>query len=87
MDLKEFFLLLSSTGLAYRRCILWCASPEIKIGVQFQDKDYGGRKNLRNDSQLRRPLEMNDAAQNNSRSPSLTKSAEPLTGIVQVHTA
>ena len=34
LDLKEFFLLLSSTGLAYRRCRLVRAAGD-QIGVEF----------------------------------------------------
>jgi len=34
LDLKEFFLLLSSTGLAYRRCKLVRVAGE-QIGVEF----------------------------------------------------
>ena len=34
LNLKEFFLLLSSTGLAYRRCQLAWVNGE-KIGVSF----------------------------------------------------
>jgi len=34
LDLKEFFLLLSSTGLAYRRCRLVRLSGD-QIGVEF----------------------------------------------------
>ena len=34
LSLKEFFLLLSSTGLAYRRCELACVNGD-EIGVNF----------------------------------------------------
>jgi hypothetical protein len=34
LDLKEFFLLLSSTGLAYRRCRMVRLAGD-QIGVQF----------------------------------------------------
>jgi PilZ domain len=34
LDLKEFFLLLSSTGLAYRRCQLVRVSGD-QIGIEF----------------------------------------------------
>ena len=34
LSLKEFFLLLSSTGLAYRRCELDCINGD-KIAVNF----------------------------------------------------
>jgi len=43
LDLKEFFLLLSSTGLAYRRCILVRLAGD-QIGVQFLDKDTAKKK-------------------------------------------
>ena len=45
LDLKEFFLLLSSTGLAYRRCRLVRLAAD-QIGVEFLDKDTV-RKNLK----------------------------------------
>lgn len=39
LDLKEFFLLLSSTGLAYRRCkLVRVAGDEIGIAFLAQDK-------------------------------------------------
>jgi len=38
LDLKEFFLLLSSTGLAYRRCRLVCLAGD-QIGVEFLKRD------------------------------------------------
>src|SRR5258708_14738246 len=38
LDLKEFFLLLSSTGLAYRRCEL-VRVPGDQIGVAFLAQD------------------------------------------------
>ena len=38
LALKEFFLLLSSTGLAYRRCELCWVNGE-QIGVQFLKQD------------------------------------------------
>ena len=41
--LKEFFLLLSSSGLAYRRCELaWVNGDE--IGVKFFTVGGGGKK-------------------------------------------
>jgi len=43
LDLKEFFLLLSSTGLAYRRCILVRLAGD-QVGVQFQEKDTAKKK-------------------------------------------
>ena len=45
LDLKEFFLLLSSTGLAYRRCNLVRVAGD-QIGVQFLDKDTAKKKSL-----------------------------------------
>jgi PilZ domain len=38
LDLKEFFLLLSSTGLAYRRCKLVRVSGD-QIGIEFLARD------------------------------------------------
>jgi hypothetical protein len=38
LDLKEFFLLLSSTGLAYRRCRLVRLAGD-QIGVEFLKRD------------------------------------------------
>jgi hypothetical protein len=49
LDLKEFFLLLTSTGLVYRRCNMVRVAGD-QIGVQFFDKDTA-KKN----SQKRRP--------------------------------
>jgi hypothetical protein len=45
LDLKEFFLLLSSTGLAYRRCQLVRVAGE-QIGVRFlaQGKKHSLRR-------------------------------------------
>jgi hypothetical protein len=44
LDLKEFFLLLSSTGLAYRRCQLVRITGN-QIGVAFRARDtYRKRK-------------------------------------------
>src|SRR3981081_4564212 len=43
LDLKEFFLLLSSTGLAYRRCSMVRIAGE-QIGVQFNDKETAKKK-------------------------------------------
>ena len=45
LDLKEFFLLLSSTGLAYRRCNLVRVAGD-QIGVQYLDKDTTKKKPL-----------------------------------------
>jgi hypothetical protein len=46
LDLKEFFLLLSSTGLAYRRCSLVRVAGD-QIGVQFLDKDTAKKNSLK----------------------------------------
>ena len=48
LDLKEFFLLLSSTGLAYRRCQMARVTGE-QIDVEFlvPDKNAKKRKSLR----------------------------------------
>jgi hypothetical protein len=44
LNLKEFFLLLSSTGLAFRRCELVRVNGD-EIGVKFvEDKDTGKKK-------------------------------------------
>ena len=45
LDLKEFFLLLSSTGLAYRRCKLVRVTGD-QIGVEFlaRDKEKSNKK-------------------------------------------
>ncbi len=43
LDLKEFFLLLSSTGLAYRRCRLVRVDGE-QIGVEFLVTDKSSKK-------------------------------------------
>jgi hypothetical protein len=43
LDLKEFFLLLSSTGLAYRRCRLVRVDGE-QIGVEFLSTDKASKK-------------------------------------------
>jgi PilZ domain len=43
LDLKEFFLLLSSTGLAYRRCQLVRVAGD-QIGVAFLARDTFNRK-------------------------------------------
>jgi hypothetical protein len=44
LNLKEFFLLLSSTGLAFRRCELVRINGD-EIGVKFvEDKDTGKKK-------------------------------------------
>lgn len=48
LDLKEFFLLLSSTGLAYRRCQMARVTAE-QIDVEFlvPDKNAKKKKSLR----------------------------------------
>jgi hypothetical protein len=43
LDLKEFFLLLSSTGLAYRRCRMVRLAGD-QIGVEFQKPDKAKKK-------------------------------------------
>jgi|SRR5580693_9454239 PilZ domain len=43
LDLKEFFLLLSSTGLAYRRCRMVRLAGD-QIGVEFLKSDKNARK-------------------------------------------
>jgi PilZ domain len=43
LDLKEFFLLLSSTGLAYRRCRMIRLAGD-QIGVEFLKPDKNGKK-------------------------------------------
>src|SRR5581483_8009412 len=43
LDLNEFFLLLSSTGLAYRRCKLVRVDGD-EIGVEFLSRDGKQRK-------------------------------------------
>ena len=44
LNLKEFFLLLSSTGLAFRRCELIRVNGD-EIGVKFvEDRDLGKKK-------------------------------------------
>ena len=46
LDLKEFFLLLSSTGLAYRRCRMVRVDGD-QIGVEFLAGDKGKKKSPR----------------------------------------
>ncbi|MBI5264944.1 MAG: PilZ domain-containing protein [Bradyrhizobium sp.] len=46
LNLKEFFLLLSSTGLAYRRCALSWVNGE-QIGVTFIKQGAGKKKTAR----------------------------------------
>jgi PilZ domain len=43
LDLKEFFLLLSSTGLAYRRCRMVRLAGD-QIGVEFLTPDKNSKK-------------------------------------------
>jgi hypothetical protein len=43
LDLKEFFLLLSSTGLAYRRCKLVRVAGD-QIGIEFLERDTFKKK-------------------------------------------
>jgi hypothetical protein len=43
LDLKEFFLLLSSTGLAFRRCQMVRINGE-QIGVKFLARDTRSKK-------------------------------------------
>jgi|SRR5882724_11004636 len=51
LDLKEFFLLLSSTGLAYRRCRMARVDGD-QIGVEFLATDKVKKK-----SQRRKPAD------------------------------
>jgi hypothetical protein len=46
LNLKEFFLLLSSTGLAYRRCELGWVNGD-QIGVSFLKVDKKKKHNAR----------------------------------------
>ena len=46
LDLKEFFLLLSSTGLAFRRCQLVRVAGD-QIGVRFLARDKAEKKYLK----------------------------------------
>lgn len=46
LDLKEFFLLLSSTGLAFRRCQLVRVSGD-EIGIRFLARDKAEKKHLK----------------------------------------
>ena len=46
LDLKEFFLLLSSTGLAFRRCRMVRIEGD-QIGVQFLERDKTKKKSLK----------------------------------------
>jgi hypothetical protein len=44
LDLKEFFLLLSSTGLAYRRCQMVPVDGD-QIGIEFLARDTFVKRN------------------------------------------
>jgi hypothetical protein len=46
LDLKEFFLLLSSTGLAFRRCQMVRVDGD-QIGIQFLARDKTRKKSLK----------------------------------------
>lgn len=46
LDLKEFFLLLSSTGLAFRRCQMVRITGD-QIGVKFLARDKAGKSQKR----------------------------------------
>jgi len=46
LDLKEFFLLLSSTGLAFRRCQLVRMDGD-QIGVRFLERDRATKRSLK----------------------------------------
>ena len=46
LDLREFFLLLSSTGLAYRRCRMVRVAGE-QIGVEFLAREKAKKKSQR----------------------------------------
>jgi hypothetical protein len=43
LDLREFFLLLSSTGLAFRRCKLVRVAGD-QIGIQFLEREKSKKK-------------------------------------------
>jgi hypothetical protein len=49
LDLKEFFLLLSSTGLAFRRCRMVRVAGD-QIGVQFMARDKIKKNSLKRQS-------------------------------------
>jgi len=46
LDLKEFFLLLSSTGLAFRRCRMVRAAGD-QIGIEFLALDEARKKSMK----------------------------------------
>jgi PilZ domain len=64
LDLKEFFLLLSSTGLAFRRCRMVRVAGD-QIGVAFLERDKPKKKPAKPPSceatAGNDPLEMNKA--------------------------
>src|ERR1700737_4624085 len=49
LDLKEFFLLLSSTGLAFRRCRMVRIAGD-QIGVKFLARDKTKKKSVKRQS-------------------------------------
>src|SRR3981081_3615235 len=49
LDLKEFFLLLSSTGLAFRRCRMVRVAGD-QIGVEFLARDKAKKKSTKRQS-------------------------------------
>src|ERR1700680_1075751 len=49
LDLKEFFLLLSSTGLAFRRCRMVRVAGD-QIGVEFLEGDKTKKKSVKRQS-------------------------------------
>jgi hypothetical protein len=49
LDLKEFFLLLSSTGVAFRRCQMVRVAGD-QIGIKFLARDKAERKSLKRQS-------------------------------------
>jgi PilZ domain. len=46
LDLREFFLLLSSTGLAFRRCQLVRVAGD-QIGIKFLARDKASKKSIK----------------------------------------
>src|ERR1700685_2215575 len=49
LDLKEFFLLLSSTGLAYRRCRMVRVAGD-QVGIEFLERDTAKKKTTKRPS-------------------------------------
>ena len=49
LDLKEFFLLLSSTGLAYRRCKMVRVAGD-QVGIEFLERDTAKKKTTKRPS-------------------------------------